>query len=319
MSLPAGLLLGFLADRLLGDPSRLHPVAGFGQLAARMERQTYRDARVAGAVHTLTLVAGASLAGLALDRAARRSPSAHTVAVAISAWAVLGGRTLEREAAAMHALLDANDLCGARRRVRSLVGRDPSALEAPELARAVIESVAENTSDAVVAPLLAGAVAGPAGLLGYRALNTLDAMIGHHTPRYEHFGWAAARADDAANWIPARLAAVLASAAAPLVHGRSGRAWRTVRRDAWQHPSPNAGQVEAAFAGALNVSLGGSNTYGERVEDRGTLGDGPGASVDDIGRAARLSLLVSLGAAGVAVAVAWVRGRVWKRVCDRGM
>ena len=113
------------------------------------------------------------------------------------------------------------------------------------------------------------------GLLGYRAVNTLDAMVGHRSPRYERFGWAAARLDDLANWVPARVAGLAAALAAPLVGGSPAAALRAVRRDAGQHPSPNAGVVEAAFAGALGIRLGGRNVYGGRVEERGVLGDGP--------------------------------------------
>ena len=145
--------------------------------------------------------------------------------------------------------------------VRHLVGRDTAELSPEEVARATVESVAENASDAVVAPLLWGAVAGLPGLLGYRAANTLDAMIGHRSPRYLRFGWAAARLDDLANWVPARLAALAAAAWAPLVGGTAGNAVGVVRRDAGRHPSPNAGVVEAAFAGALDVRLGGRNAY----------------------------------------------------------
>ena len=169
-----------------------------------------------------------------------------------------------------------------------------------------MESVAENTSDAVVAPLFWGAVAGVPGLLAYRAVNTLDAMVGHRSPRYHRFGWAAARLDDAANWLPARACGLLTVLVAPAVGGRPADAWRAWRRDAAQHPSPNAGVVEAACAGALGVRLGGTNVYAGVAEDRGTLGDARPVEVADIGRAARLSLLVGAAAAGVAVAVSLV-------------
>jgi adenosylcobinamide-phosphate synthase len=173
--------------------------------------------------------------------------------------------------------------------------------------------VAENTSDAVVAPLLWGACLGLPGLLGYRAVNTLDAMIGHHSPRYERFGWAAARLDDAANLIPARVTALLAGVLAPAVGGRPGQALRTLRRDGGQHPSPNAGQCEAAFAGALGVRLGGRSSYQGRTEQRGLLGDGAPPTARDITRAVWLSRLVSgaalLMAAAIAHGVHAVHGR----------
>ncbi|NNG19964.1 cobalamin biosynthesis protein [Naumannella sp. ID2617S] len=293
------MLLGLLADELFGDPRQGHPVAGFGRLAQALERRTWRDDQLAGIAHEAILVGGVAGAAAALQRATTGTGWRLPVTVAAT-WVVLGGSSLRREAAAVDALLAADDLPAARQRIRNLVGRDPSNLAADELARACVESVAENTSDAVVAPLFWGAVAGLPGLLGYRAVNTLDAMIGHRTPRYRNFGWAAARLDDLANWIPARLCTALTIAAAPLVGGSSTAALRAVRRDAHHHPSPNAGPVEAAFAGALGVRLGGRNSYRGQVEDRGTLGDGPPVTRADIVRANRLALIVSLGAAATA-------------------
>lgn len=293
----AGLVAGFVADRLLGDPRRLHPVAGFGQLAAAVERRTYADRRGAGVLHVGVLVGGAGALGLAAQGAARRrGPAAEALLVGVCTWAVLGGRSLEREALAVHDHLAADDLPAARQRVTHLVGRDPSVLDGAGVARATVESVAENTSDAVVAPLVAGAVAGVPGLLVYRAANTLDAMVGHRTPRLERFGWAAARFDDLLNLVPARLSAAAAVVLAPLVGGRPSSAARAWTRDARHHPSPNAGPVEAAFAGALGVQLGGVNVYAGRTEDRHTLGDGRPVRPDDVARATRLARAVDVGA-----------------------
>ncbi|MDO9379441.1 MAG: cobalamin biosynthesis protein [Nocardioidaceae bacterium] len=298
-----GLALGFVLDRWLGDPRRLHPVAGFGTLAAALERSTWADDRAHGVVHCATLVGAAALLGVAAERTARR-PAARTLATAAATWVVLGGRSLEREAVAVARYLDAGDLAAAREQVTHLVGRDPSRLGPDDVARATVESVAENTSDAVVAPLLAGAVAGVPGLLAYRAANTLDAMVGHRSERYRRFGWASARLDDLLNLVPARTSALLAAACAPLVGGRPSDAVRAWRRDAALHPSPNAGPVEAAFAGALGRTLGGSNVYGGVAEDRGTLGDGPSPGVVDVRRATRLAAAVGAGATLVAVGVA---------------
>jgi len=169
--------------------------------------------------------------------------------------------------------------------------------------------VAENTSDAVAAPLFWGAVAGIPGLLGYRAVNTLDAMVGHRSPRYARFGWAAARLDDLVNWVPARLAGLAAVLAAPLVGGSSSAAWRAVRNDARQHPSPNAGVVEAAFAGALGVRLGGRNVYQGRVEERGVLGDGRPVAVGDIARTNQLAGMVSASAVCISCALSLSKDR----------
>jgi adenosylcobinamide-phosphate synthase len=303
----AGLALGFLADAAWGDPPRFHPVAGFGRLATAVEAHGYADRRGAGIRHVGALVGGAYAAGVLVERAARRRWSLELLGTATATWAVLGGRSLRREAVVVAAQLGAGDLPAARARIRTLVGRDTAALSTEEVARAAVESVAENTADAVVAPLFWGAVAGVPGLLGYRAVNTLDAMIGHRSPRYLRFGWAAARLDDVANWLPARLAGLLTVATAPFVAGSPRKAWQAWRRDARQHPSPNAGVVEAAFAGALGVRLGGSNVYGGNVEDRGVLGNGRPVDTGDIGRAVRLSRLVSAAAIAVVIALRLIR------------
>jgi adenosylcobinamide-phosphate synthase len=243
-------------------------------------------------------------AGLTAQRLTRGHREATVAATALATWTVLGGASLGGVAMALGRDLEAGDLDAARRRLPALCGRDPAQLDAAGLARAAVESVAENTSDAVVAPLLWGAVFGLPGLLGYRAVNTLDAMIGHHSPRYERFGWAAARLDDAANLIPARVTGLLAAALAPAVGGRPRQALRTLRRDGGQHPSPNAGRCEAAFAGALGVRLGGRNSYQGRTEQRGLLGDGKPPAAADIARAVRLSRLVSGAALLIAAAIA---------------
>ncbi|TDC41700.1 cobalamin biosynthesis protein, partial [Actinomadura sp. KC345] len=174
-----------------------------------------------------------------------------------------------------------------------LCARDPRGLDPGGLARAVVESVAENTSDASIAPLVWGAVAGVPGLLVYRAVNTLDAMVGYRNPTYERFGWAAARLDDVANWIPARVTGGLVAVCS------GGRAWRVLVRDGGKHPSPNAGRCEAAFAGALGVRLGGVNDYGGRVERRPEMGDGRAPEAGDVRRAVRLSAAVTFAAAAV--------------------
>ena len=195
-----------------------------------------------------------------------------------------------------------------RKALPALCGRDPAGLGATELARAVIESVAENTSDAAVAPLVWGALAGPAGLAGYRAVNTLDSMVGYRSARYARFGWAAARLDDVVNWAPSRLTGLLAVAFAPAAAGRPGAAWRALRRDGSRHPSPNAGRCEAAFAGALGVRLGGRNTYGGVTEARPELGaGGRDPEPADIRRAIRLSRLLTAAATALAAVAAAAR------------
>ena len=304
--LAAGLLLGAALDAVLADPRRGHPVAAFGAAASRAEAALWADRRGRGITMVAVCLAPVATAGLAGQLASAHRPAARVVVTGLATWAVLGGTSLAREAQAIGRLLDHGDLPAARRRLPALCGRDPDRLDAAGLARAAVESVAENTSDAVVAPLLWGAVFGLPGLLGYRAVNTLDAMIGHHSPRYERFGWAAARLDDAANLIPARVTGLLAAGLAPAVGGSPRHALRMLRRDGGHHPSPNAGRCEAAFAGSLDVQLGGQNVYHGRTERRGLLGDGGPPDAADLARAVRLSRLVGAAAAALAAVIAHI-------------
>jgi adenosylcobinamide-phosphate synthase len=303
----AGLALGVLADAVLGDPRRGHPVAAFGTLAGALERRWWADRRGPGVAYAAVLVGGAVAGGLLLERATAGRPLAHTLVTAAATWTVLGGTSLAAEGSAVATSLGAGDVAAGRERLPHLCGRDPSALDAEGLARAALESVAENTADAVVAPLVWGALAGVPGLLGHRAVNTLDAMVGHRSARYERFGWASARADDVAGVVPARVSALVTAACAPLVGGRPGDAVRAWRRDAPAHPSPNAGLVEASFAGALGLRLGGRTVYPYGVQDRPVLGDGRVPAVADLPRAVRLSRLVSAATAALAVVLvsAW--------------
>ncbi|HEX5200720.1 MAG TPA: cobalamin biosynthesis protein [Actinoplanes sp.] len=305
----AGLVAGYLLDAVLGDPRRFHPVAGFGAAAGALERRLYRPDRRSGAAFTALAVGGPALAGLAAARASRRHPVARAALVAAATWTVLGGRTLRRESRLMAGHLDHGDLPSARGRLNNLCGRDPSTLDGSELARATVESVAENTSDAVVAPLVWGGLLGLPGLLAYRAANTLDAMVGHRSPRYERFGTAAARLDDALNLLPSRLTGLLTIAVAPIAGGSTRETLRVWRRDRNDHPSPNAGQCESAMAGALGVRLGGRNVYFGRSEVRPFLGDGPRPAAVHLRRAARVSGAVGAAATLIAAGLALSRRR----------
>ena len=284
-----GVLVGYLADLAVGDPKRGHPVSVFGQAAARLEQFTYRDTRIAGALHVGLLVGALGLLGSALQ--------GSVVATAAATWISLGGTSLARTGVSMAELLERGDIDGARRLLPSLCGRDPARLDAAGLTRAAVESVAENTSDAEVAPLLWAAAGGVPAVLGYRGINTLDAMVGHRSRRYLQFGWAAARLDDAVNFVAARATAALVVICAPVVGGSPSGAVRAWRRDAARHPSPNAGVVEAAFAGALGVRLGGPTHYHHEVQIRPTLGDGGQPTVADLRRAVELSRVVQAAAA----------------------
>ncbi|WP_072041933.1 cobalamin biosynthesis protein [Nigerium massiliense] len=302
-----GLLAGVAADAVLGDPRRGHPVAAFGAWASWLEGRLYADSRPRGAAFTAAALAPVATLGLVAERATAGRPVAAATVTAAATWAVLGARSLRTEGLAMADRLASGDVDAARAQLPHLCGRDPRALDAPELARATVESLAENTADGAVASLAWGALAGVPGLLVHRGANTLDAMVGHRSPRYARFGTASARLDDALDWLPARITGALACAAAPLVGGSSGRAWHVMRRDARDHPSPNGGWCEAAWAGALGVRLGGANVYGDHVEVRGTLGDAdaPRPDAAAVRKASRLVTWVTAAAtllAGAAVA-----------------
>ena len=261
------------------------------------------------------LVGALAGAGAGVERSARRGPVLAAVTAAAT-WVALGGTTLARTGTRLADLLDAGDVEGARALLPSLCGRDPVVLDAAGLARAALESVAENTSDAHVAPLLWAALGGVPGVLVYRGINTLDAMIGNRSPRYARFGWFAAKLDDLANYAPARVAGALVAVCAPAVGGSPAGALRAWRRDAARHPSPNAGVIEAAFAGALGVRLGGPTQYQHELEIRPSLGAGPAPGSDDLRRAVRLSLTVQVAAAALAVLVS-AAGHSGRPACPR--
>ena len=278
---PWAVALGVATDALVGEPpSLVHPVRLFGTAMQKVEDGLYRDSRAAGVVHATV----GTLLGVGAGAALGSTSAATYLAVA--------GRALGEAALDVGDALESSDLDRARRLLPSLAGRDPSSLTAAEVARAVVESVADNTVDAVVAPVLWAAAAGAPGALGYRAVNTLDAMVGHRDRRYRRFGWASARMDDVAALAPARLTALLVTAVRPRA---AGAIWRAVRVQAPLHPSPNAGVAEAAFAAALGVRLGGVSRYGELTEHRPALGVGRPVETADIARAVALSKSVTSG------------------------
>ncbi|OBH52738.1 cobalamin biosynthesis protein [Mycobacterium sp. E2479] len=305
----AGVAIGYLADRALGDPRRGHPVALFGRTAAVLENVTYRDSRIAGAVHVGALIGALGLLGLAVQRpATHRGRAGAIVVTAAATWVSLGGTSLVRTGLDMSERLERGDVAAARELLPSLCGRDPASLDRAGLIRASLESMAENTSDAEVAPLLWAAAGGVPAVLMYRGINTLDSMVGYRSQRYRRFGCAAAKLDDIANFAAARLTASLVVVLAPLVGGSPSGAARAWRRDAARHPSPNAGVVEAACAGALGVRLGGPTQYHHELQIRPTLGDGREPTVADLRRAVRLSSLVQAGASVSAALLAYLSG-----------
>jgi adenosylcobinamide-phosphate synthase len=320
VSLPASARLlavaaGLAADGVLGEPPAWHPVAGFGAAMTALEARVYGDRRGVGAAYTAVGIGAATLCGVALARAGRRPVGwcSEAVVVAATAYLAIGGRALKEAAEGVGGALGAGDLRRARALLPALVGRDPEGLDEGGVARAAIESVAENTVDAIVAPAFWALLGGAPGAFAYRAANTLDAMVGHRCARYVRFGWASARVDDLANWIPARLTALLVM----LVRPRAARpVWRAIATQASAHPSPNAGVSEAAFAAALGVRLGGINSYGGRSEERPPLGEGAPPGVHDVERACRLSRDVTralVGALVAAVGVARVHNTASRR------
>ncbi len=295
-----GAAAGVAIDAVVGEPPLAwHPVAKFGSAMIAVERRTYRDSRAAGVVHLAIGTGGA----MAIGFGARRlfGPVLATAAATALACA---GRMLDGEALGIADHLAAGDLPAAREALCALAGRTPDDLDESEIARAVIESVAENSVDAVVSSILWGVVGGAPAVLAHRATNTLDAMIGHHNERYEHFGWASARLDDVLNFLPARLAAAAVAACRPRAAKLVGE---TIRRDAHQHPSPNGGVIEAAYAAALGVKLGGVNRYGDEAEDRGTLGEGRAPLAADIRAAVSLRRQTTMLLAAAAAAIGLVR------------
>jgi len=293
----AAMLVALAAEGAFGWPERLHarighPVVWLGALIAALERRWNRPDRpdrvrliLGGATVAVTLAA-ATLPALAL---AALIPGGWLGAflTGLAAAPLVAGRGLHDHVARVARPLGAGDLEGARQAVAMIVGRDPARLDGAGIARAALESLAENASDGVVAPVFWGAVFGLPGIAGYKAINTLDSMIGHRSDRYRHFGRIAARLDDLANLIPARLTGLLFCA----VSGLPRAAARTMRRDARAHRSPNAGWPEAAMAGALGVRLSGPRAYGDRISHEPWLNEGaPDPEAHDLSRGLALYL-----------------------------
>jgi adenosylcobinamide-phosphate synthase len=275
------MLAAVVVDALIGEPRRAHPLVGFGRFATALQTRLHRDSRVAGAI-AWSLAVVPPLVAVAWLSNTLGSPISWIVA-AFVLYLAIGHRSLAEHARAVESSLRADDLDAARTAVGRMVSRDTDALDASQVAAAATESVLENGSDAVFGALFWFALLGAPGAVLYRLANTLDAMWGYRTPRFERFGWAAARIDDALNFVPARLTALTY---ALLGNFRSAmHCWRT---QAPQWDSPNAGPVMAAGAGALRVRLGGAAPYHSRWEMRPLLGEGDAPDADSIAAALRL-------------------------------
>lgn len=318
---PFALLLALAVDAIVGDPEsisrrNLHPVQLIGRVIAwadtrfNLDSDTPGRRRNAGAWTAIGLVGGASALGWAVQVILLALPLGQ-VWLALAMSTLIAQRGLYNHVAAVASGLETGGIGGGRLAVSRIVGRDPEALDQSGVSRAAIESLAENYSDGVVAPVFWAALLGLPGLLAYKALNTADSMIGHRTPRHQHFGWAAARLDDLANLAPARLAGLLVCAATLLLPGgNAANAWRAMRRDASRHRSPNAGWPEAAFAGALGLAIAGPRAYhGKMVEDHWMgAGGRPHAAAPDIRNALRLFIRACVVQAALLVALIWLFG-----------
>lgn len=300
------LIAGYTLDLLLGDPVWLpHPIVGFGMLIARGERRLNRGSAggrfLRGALLATGLIVGVYVAAFVVQRwAFRLHPAAGLACATIGVFYALANRTLITEGRGVFRALGEGIEAG-RHRLARIVGRDTARLEAHEVRTAVFETMAENLSDGVVAPLFFYALGGLPAMLAYKMINTLDSMIAHRDARYEWFGKAAARIDDAANFIPARLTALLLVAVAG-----SRRGWGFVRRYGRSHASPNSGYPEAALAGILDLRFGGPHTYdGERIDQPWIGENARPIAPSEIETVVRLNHAVCLLAVFLTAVVAW--------------
>lgn len=279
-------------DEIFSEPpTKLHPVAWFGSAMREVEQRLYKDTKTSGVLYCAI---GVSL-GAAFGKLAKST-------VAVTAIAIAGKqlRTVAKE------VQNANDIDQARAELRSLVGRETGSLTRSEISAAVIESVAENSVDAIIAPIFWALIGGGSAVGAYRAINTMDAMVGHRSQRYKNFGWASARLDDHANWIPARIFALLVILIRPKA---VTDIVTTVVRDGTRHPSPNSGIAEAAVAAATQVTLGGTLRYGNRVEERPKLGNGKTPRPSDIDKAIAISKETEFLLAAACAITAFIRYR----------
>ena len=311
------LVAGLTIDGLFGDMPRVfrhvpHPVVLAGRAVAFFDRKLNRETRSEasrrdrGIITVIFSVGAAAALGLAIERLCRGHPLGAVVEALLIA-VLIAQRSLYEHVASVAEALDAGGLAAGRAAVRHIVGRDPMSLDAHGVARAAIESLAENFSDGVVAPVFWYLLLGLPGLFAYKMANTLDSMIGHRSPRYHSFGWAAARFDDLLNLAPAPISGLLLVAAAVFVkNGRPDRALVIMLRDGRKHHSPNAGWPESAMAGALGLALAGPRRYPEALVADPWLGEGSArVATADIARALQLYRLACLIEAGLLLG-AWL-------------
>ena len=300
----AALIIGSIVDFILGDPRELwHPVQGIGWVISRLEkilRRLFpagrRGERWAGAVLVvLTLLVSVGVPALLLFFLSLVHPLLSFLLSCIFCWQLLAARSLRTESLKVEEALEKEGLEAGRRAVSMIVGRDTQDLTEEGVIKAAVETVAENTSDGVTAPLFYMILAGPLGGFAYKAVNTMDSMVGYKNEKYRYFGTCAARLDDAANFIPARLSALFMTAAAFLAGYDGKNAWRILKRDRKKHKSPNAAHTEAVMAGALDVQLAGDASYFGKLVRKPFIGDGiRPIERQDIRRACRLEYATAL-------------------------
>ncbi|MEC0180420.1 adenosylcobinamide-phosphate synthase CbiB [Paenibacillus peoriae] len=302
MTISLIIMAAYFLDRLIGDPRWLpHPVIGMGHAISGLEKaircqvSSDRGLKRAGLLLPLVVAGGSfALAWALLRLLAWVHPWLSIGAEIILIATTIASKGLKEAGMAVYRQLQAGDLPAARRELGMIVGRDTQQLDEPEIVRGTVETVAENIVDAIISPLFYALIGGAPLALAYRAVNTLDSMVGYKNEKYLHLGWASARLDDVANYIPARLTAVMLVAAAWMFRHDAARSWRTVKRDARLHPSPNSGFPESAVAGALGIRLGGYNVYHGVRSFRAYMGEGvrPLES-EDIRHTIRLMFAVS--------------------------
>ena len=294
----AALLLGFVLDLLLGDPQGWpHLVRWFGAVIAGLEKWLYpmKSKRLGGVLLVIgTILVGAGVPAAVLYGAWRLNRWVYLALATILVWQCLAAKSLRDESLTVYDALTTGTLADARRAVSMIVGRDTEVLDEAGVTRAAVETVAENTSDGEAAPLFYMMLLGPMGGCFYKAVNTMDSMVGYRNERYEHFGTCAARLDDVMNYIPARLSALLMIAGSALCAMDAKSARRIWRRDRRNHASPNSAQTEAVMAGALNVRLAGDAQYFGVVHKKPYIGDDiRPIEVEDIRRSHRLLFATS--------------------------
>lgn len=311
------IVLAVLLDLALGDPRRFpHPVVGIGRLALALEnplRRRFPEGRagIAAVVAVVATTVAAVTACWAIGAALH--PLLGDLVSILLIYTALAMQGLRRHALAVYAPLIGGDLDTARSRVGMLVGRDTGRLDEAGITRAAVESVAENTVDGVTAPLLFALIGGAPGAFFYKAVNTLDSTFGYRNERYLRFGRAAAKFDDLVNFLPARISAFIVPFSATLIGLEGKNAWRIFRRDRHNHPSPNGGQIESAMAGALNVRLGGENSYFGKASFRPYMGDaGQELKAGHIAQVVRLMMATSMTVLVVGLLVRWLLVWLWQ-------